>query len=366
MNFKNKKLLSFILIFTFIFSFNLFGKTYSSKSSSKKSSYKSSSSNKNTTNTYNSSKSTYSSKKSTPTTNIKVKSNTTTTNTNDKKNLSKTDSDLKAKIKAQEAKDALNTTRNINKVTVKDENNYKTKKSSTNTNTNYNNNYNTNNNNSILTHTAAAGAGYYFGKKSAEKKTVRNTTYSNSIYKAAYDNMRKYSSKFKLDEAREKFRKSSKAPENYYKELYPYYGIYDTIWLYEMMDNINLEKYRKFFFTHYTDSDIETWKQDLKKATQKYPELLSKLNKLELEYTMQKNSDKYKYSGNLFPKDEAEMILADYIIKDISDKYFYGKDKPINVKRNNSGKKSSPLAGLIFFAIIIGIIVIAIKSKKKN
>lgn len=259
---------------------------------------------------------------------------------------------------------------NLHKVSVKDEDNYKTKTSST--NTNYNNNYNnTNYNNdnkinSIATHAVAAGAGYYFGKKTAEKKVIRNTTYSHPIYKAAYNNMRKYSSAFKFDEAREKFKKASKAPENYYKELYPYYGIYDTIWLYEMMDNINLEKYRKFFITHYTDSDVETWKQDLKKATQKYPELLSKLNKLELEYTMSKNSNKYKYTGNLFPEDEAEMILADYIVKDISNKYFYGKNKNTNIPVKRTGKKGSPLAGLIFFAIIIGIIVIAIKGKKKN
>lgn len=167
---------------------------------------------------------------------------------------------------------------------------------------------------------------------------------SSTQYKDAYKKSGSYTKKSYSDYKYRYYSRKRYSPPGYYYRSYRSFGIWDSLFLWMMLDRISTPQYSRFYYSHYNDPDVKKFIAEANELSEDNEELKEKLD------TMEKEVQTMKLNG----------VAADpnYIPEDISPELAHSE----SLLEKNFQKDSTFSIKNISLAIIIILGVLTIFS----
>lgn len=165
---------------------------------------------------------------------------------------------------------------------------------------------------------------------------------SSKSYQNAYTNSRSYTKKSYSDYKYRYYSNRGYSAPNYYYQSYRSFGMWDSLFLWMMLDRISTPQYSRFYYNHSENPDVKNFIAEAKDLSNENIELKEKLDMMEVKI------DKMK--------DEGVKVDSNYIPKDIKPELAYSQySLEKNFHKNNYFSIKNITIG---FIILIGIIII--------
>ncbi len=148
---------------------------------------------------------------------------------------------------------------------------------------------------------------YLKNRKYSPKEDIPSSSknYSSSTqYKDAYNKSRSYTKKSYSDYKYRYYSRKRYSPPSYYYRSYRSFGIWNSLFLWMMLDSISTPRYSRFYYSHYDDPDVQKFIEEANELSKDNEELKEKLD------TMEKEVQTMKLKG--------AVVDSNYIPEDIS------------------------------------------------
>ncbi len=127
---------------------------------------------------------------------------------------------------------------------------------------------------------------YLKNRKYSPKEDIPSSlkNYSSStMYRDAYRKSRSYTKKSYRDYKYRYYSRKGYSPSDYYYRSYRSFGIWDSLFLWMMLDRINNPHYSMFYYSHSDDPDVKTFIEEARELSEENEELKEKLDTMERE-----------------------------------------------------------------------------------